>query len=145
MSQHNVEAIRHGFELWNASLNESDRARREDAVRTLAAAYDPDATIDFSRTTPDLASAKGAGAMLDWMRGARGLFDHVEIKPTEFVDSGDAVAVATRITATGSISGAPVVFEYAYVFRYNSAGRIISATSYTTMRDALEATGLTAG
>jgi ketosteroid isomerase-like protein len=142
MSEENVEAVRRGFELWNASLSDPDRARWEEAVRTMTSAHDPEATIDFSRTTPDLASAKGPDAMLDWMRGTRGLFDDVQIEPTEFVDSGDAVVVATRITATGSTSRAPVAFEYAYVFRCNSAGKVISATSYTTMGDALEAVGL---
>jgi ketosteroid isomerase-like protein len=142
MSQENVERVQLGFDLWNASLSDADGARRDRAISQLTAAYHPEATIDFSRTTPDLGSTTGPAAMLRWMDGARGLFEHVQIEPTDFIDAGDAVLVATRITASGSSSGAPVTFEYAYVFRYNDAGQVIAAISYATMAEARDAVGL---
>jgi hypothetical protein len=141
MSQENVEKAKLGFELWNASLTDVDGARRDQAIDRLKAAYHPEATIDFSRTTPDFGSTTGPDAMLNWMNGARGLFDHVQIEATELIDAGHAVVVATRITATGSTSGVPVQFEYAYLFRYNKAGEVTAAISYPTMAEALEAVG----
>jgi ketosteroid isomerase-like protein len=141
MSRQNVEKAKLGFELWNASLSEADGVRRSQAIARLKAAYHPEATIDFTRTTPDLWSTAGPDAMLTWMEGTRGLFDEVQIEATDFIDAGDTVLVATRITATGSTSGAPVQFEYAYVFRYNTAGEVISAVSYPTMAEAREGVG----
>ena len=142
MSQANVEKAKLGFELWNTSLTDSDGARRDQAIGRLKAAYHPEATIDFSRTTPDLGSSTGPDGMLNWMKEARGLFERVHIEATDFIDAGDAVLVATRITATGSTSGAPVRLEYAYSFHYNSAGEVVAAISYSTMAEALEAVGL---
>jgi ketosteroid isomerase-like protein len=142
MSREHVDAIRHGFELWNVALSDPSPTRRKEAIEAMMAAYHPEAEIDFARTTPDYRAEKGPGAMLAWMQEADGLFDQVQIEAVELIDAGDTVVVAARMAGTGASSGATVEIEYAYVFRFKD-GQVIAATSYATLEQAREATGLT--
>jgi hypothetical protein len=65
----------------------------------------------------------------------------VRIEPVEYVDAGDAFAVQVLMLAKGTSSGASVGGKFVYVFRYQDE-QVISATTYVTMREALEAMGL---
>ena len=141
MSQENVDTTRAGFALWNVAVSDASPARRREALQGMAAAYHPEAEIDFTRTTPDSASTRGPAAMLAWMEAAQELFEQVEIEATDFIDAGDAVVVAVRITGTGTSSRVPVALEYAYVFRF-SERQVVSATSYPTLEQARQAVGV---
>jgi ketosteroid isomerase-like protein len=141
MSQENVEAIRRGFELWNVAMGGGDEARRQTALRQMVEEYHPNAELDYSRTLPDFLPTRGRKAMVSWTEGAREAFGEVRIEPVEYVDAGDAVVVQVRMLVKGTSSGASVGGKFVYVFRYQDE-QIISATSYVTMREALEAAGL---
>jgi ketosteroid isomerase-like protein len=141
MSQENVEAIRRGFELWNLAMGDADDASRETALRQMADEYHPNAELDYSRTLPDFLPTRGRKAMVTWTQGAREAFGEVSIEPVEYVDAGDAVVVRVRMLAKGTSSGARVGGEFVYVFRHQGK-QVMSATSYLTMREALETVGL---
>jgi SnoaL-like domain len=141
MSQENVEASRRGFELWNVAMGDGDEASRQTALRQMVEEYHPNAELDYSRTLPDFLPTLGRKAMVSWTQGAREAFGEVRIKPVEYVDAGDAVVVQVRMQAKGASSGAGVGGEFVYLFRYQDK-QVISATSYLTMREALEAVEL---
>jgi ketosteroid isomerase-like protein len=143
MSQENVEAIRRGFELWNVAMGDGDEATRETALRQMVEEYHPDAELDYSRTLPDFLPTRGRKAMVSWTLGAREAFGEVRVEPVEYVDAGDAVVVQVRMLVKGTSSGASVGGKFVYVFRYQDK-QVISATSYLTMREALDAVGLEA-
>jgi ketosteroid isomerase-like protein len=141
MSQENVDSLRRGFELWNVALGDPDEATWRGAMAELNEGYHPEAEVDFSRTIPDFPTSPAREAMTAWMEGARGTFAAVHVAATEILDAGDAVVVAIRMTGKGALSGADTEGDFFYVFRY-SGGLIISATTYTTRQDAVEAVGL---
>jgi ketosteroid isomerase-like protein len=141
MSQENVKAIRRGFELWNVAIGGGDGASRQTALRQMVEQYHPDAELDYSRTLPDFLPTRGREAMVSWTEGAREAFGEVRIEPGEYVDAGEAVVVQVRMRAKGTSSGASVGGEFVYVFRFQ--GKLVSsATSYRTMREALDAVRL---
>ena len=144
MSQENVEAIRRGFELWNIAMGGGDETSRRTALRQMVEEYHPDAELDYGRTLPDFLPTSGREAMVSWTEGAREAFGEVQIDPVEYVDAGDAVVVRVRMLAKGTSSGASVSGEFVYVFRYRDE-QVISATSYLTMREALQAGGYWTG
>jgi hypothetical protein len=141
MSQENVEALRHGFELWNVALSNPEEATWRSAMTEMIEGYDPAAQVDFSRTVPDFPTTNAREAMASWVEDARGTFTSVSCAPTEILDAGEAVMAAIRITGTGTLSGASLEADFYYVFRYR-AELIISATTYITREDALSAVGL---
>jgi ketosteroid isomerase-like protein len=136
-----VEAIRRGFELWNVAMGGGDEASRQTALRQMVEEYHPNAELDYSRTLPDFLPTRGRKAMVSWTNGAREAFGEVRIEPVEYVDAGEAVVVQVRMLAKGTSSGASVAGKFVYVFRHQDK-QVISATSYLTMGEALEAVGL---
>ena len=141
MSQENVEAARRGFELWNVVASDPDDATWSAAMEEMTAAYHPDAKLDFSRTAPDFAPTRGREAMTAWAAGARGTLVDVRFQPMDFIDVDDGVVVPVRVSGRGALSGVDIGGEFAYVFRY-LAGQVISATTFPTLDEALEAVGL---
>jgi ketosteroid isomerase-like protein len=142
MSQENVDSLRRGFDLWNVALGDADESTWRSAMAELNEGYHPEAEVDFSRTVPDFPTSPAREAMTAWMEGARGTFAAVYVEATEILDAGDAVVVAIRMTGKGASSGADTAGDFFYVFRYR-AEQIISATTYMTRQDAVEAVGLT--
>jgi ketosteroid isomerase-like protein len=141
MSQENVEAVTFGFKLWGIAVSDPDVGRRRQASQAMAATYSPDAMIDFSRTTPDYSATDGPRGMVAWMEEARGAFTDLRVELVEAIDAGEAVVASARISGRGASSGVPVVLDYAYVFGL-SGGQIVSAVSYPTLAQALQAVGL---
>ena len=141
MSKANVEAVTLGFRLWDIAVSDPDAGSRRDASQAMVAAYSPDAVFDFSRTTPDYSATEGTQGMVAWVEEARGSFTDLRVELVEAIDAGDAVVASARISGRGATSEAPVVLDYAYVFGF-SGGQVVSAVSYLTMREALEAVGL---
>jgi ketosteroid isomerase-like protein len=58
----------------------------------------------------------------------------------QFIDIDDAVVMPVSVDAQGA-SGAHVKTEMAYVYRFRE-GRVIAATGFKSLVDALEAVGL---
>jgi ketosteroid isomerase-like protein len=141
MSQENVEMTRRGFALWNSALTAGGGAASDAAIAEMVDSYHADAIVDFSRTTPDLPIASGSGAMLGWMKDSAKNFSDVRVEATALVDAGDAVVAEAFISGTGASSGATLGMGLAYVFSYRD-GKVASATSYPTLREALKAVGL---
>jgi ketosteroid isomerase-like protein len=141
MSQENVMALRHGFELWNVASTHPDEKIWREALAEMVAGYHPDAEIDFSRTLPDFPDTGVVEAMSGWVESARGMFTDVSLEPRAIVDAGDAAVATMRVTGTGGMSGAPVDAEIFYVFRFRD-GLVSAATTYMTQQEALEAVGL---
>jgi ketosteroid isomerase-like protein len=69
--------------------------------------------------------------------------DEVRFEPQRFWDAGEAVVVAMRLTARGKQTGIPVEQRYAQIwtFRDDMAARV---RTFTSLRDALDAAGLSA-
>jgi ketosteroid isomerase-like protein len=137
LSKENVEMVRRGVELWNTA-GHADEAGWNAAMEEMLAAYHPDAALDFSRTTIDFPPTRGRDAMIAWTEATRPLMSEVCVEATEFIDAGETVVVAMRISATGSASGVGTSMEYAYVFQV-AARQIVAATTYKTLSEALSA------
>jgi ketosteroid isomerase-like protein len=144
MSEQNVESLRHGFELWNVASSDPDEKVWRAAMDEMVAAYHPDAKIDFSRTLPDFPATTVKEAMAAWIESARGIFTDVKLEPTDIIDTGEAVVAGMRVTGKGSLSGLSVDAEVFYVFGFRD-GQVVTATTYTTRREALADVGLEEG
>jgi ketosteroid isomerase-like protein len=142
MARERVAALREGFELWNVAISHPDEATRREAMAKMSDVYRPEATVDFSRTTPDFPTTNAREAMRDWVEDARGTFSDVKVSPLEFIEGGDLVLTVIRITGTGALSGISMEADFTYVFVFEENDQITSATTYVTRADALEATGL---
>jgi ketosteroid isomerase-like protein len=140
MSQENVELARRGFELWNAAIDGTDVAGSQSALQEMIAMYHPDATLDYTRTLPDFPATQGREAIRAWTSETRGVFTSVRFEPLQFIDIDDAVVIPVSVDAQGA-SGAHVKTEMAYVYRFRE-GRVIAATGFKSLADALEAVGL---
>jgi ketosteroid isomerase-like protein len=140
MSQETVELARHGFALWNAAIDGTDAARSRAALRELIAMYHPDAVLDYTRTLPDFPASRGTEAIRAWTSETRGVFTSVYFEPLDFIDTSDAVVVPVRVAGEG-VSGARVTTEMAYVYRFRG-GKVIAATGFTNLAEALKAVGL---
>ncbi len=142
VSDGNVELIRRGFEVWNVAVGVRDEAEARAALEAALRGYHPDVEVDFSRTTPDVAPARGHDAVATWAASLRAGLDHVRFnfEPEEFIAEGDAVVVPVRITAQAGESGTELERDFVYVFGFDD-GLIVSATNFPTLAEALEAVG----
>jgi ketosteroid isomerase-like protein len=141
MSEENVESLRRGFELWNVASSHPDEKTWRAALDEMVAAYHPHATIDFSRTLPDFPTTDVREAMTGWIESARDTFADVHLEQTGLIEAGDSVVAGMRVTGRGSMSGVTVDAEIFYVFAFHD-GKVASATTYLTRREALAAVGL---
>ena len=141
MSRQNVETVRRGLEAWNIALADADEATRRSALLGVAATFHPDAELDFSRTTPDYAPTRGTHAMIAWTEAARETLVGIQVEPTRFIDTDDAVVVVLRFAGEGVSSGAQTAMEVNWAVRF-TAGKVSSATSFPTLPEALKAVGV---
>jgi ketosteroid isomerase-like protein len=137
MSEENIETIVKGFELWNLAM-EGDNASWRAALQEMIDQYHPDAELDYRRTLPDFTPTRGTEAMTAWTEGAREAFGGVRIEPKDYIEAGGSIVVPVRMVARGASSGAEAVGNFVYVFRFRSQ-LIVSATSFKTVAEALEA------
>jgi hypothetical protein len=134
-----VELAQRGFALWTVAMTDPDEAAWREALRDMVELFHPEAELDFTRTTPDIAG--GREALASWIEGARDTYRSLDMKATEFIDVRDAVLMTVQFTGHGAASGLTVTGELAYVFRYRN-GQTIAATTFATRREALQAVGL---
>jgi uncharacterized protein len=131
MSRENVELVRRGYELF---------ARGD--VEEVAALFAPDA---------DLADAGGlgiAGTAAGRRTGPAGFlqatgdvneaFDDYTVEAEEFIDAGDSVVVAVRLSGRGRESGVEMEMHVAHLWTVRD-GKVVRGDVYRTVDDALEA------
>jgi ketosteroid isomerase-like protein len=131
MSEENVETVRRCYEFWA----KRDYSFIEDVVH-------PDGSIDLSRNelNPDI--YRGYDGFLRWVRSVEEVWDQFTVVPDEFIDGGDHVFVAVRISGEGKGSGVEVdmrIFNV-WTFRDGKVWRV--AGGYRDRDQALEAAGL---
>jgi uncharacterized protein len=131
MSQENVEIAGQALAAFN-----------EGGVDALLAHLDPEVEwISVRGFLPDAEDRVGHDGVREWFETIAELFDELRWEPLEFIDAGDRVVVAARISGIGKGSGIPgeiALFHVATV----RAGRAVRLESYVDRADALEAAGL---
>jgi ketosteroid isomerase-like protein len=129
MSQGNVEIIRRLF----AARAQEDM---DGAVSCLA----EDVEIDASRRTFDPMVVNGHEGFRQFIAALDEAWAQQAVEPDGFIDAGDQIVVAVRLTSTGH-SGATVAGRAAWVVRVEQ-GKITRACVYQSTNEALAAVGL---
>ena len=130
MSQENVEIVRLGYERFNTG--------DVDGFLELCA---PD--FEFR----DLPGLPGSGVFVGregfrgWYAQMSDALDDLRFEAKEFIDAGDQVVVVNLATGSGRGSGAEVRTNFSNVWTLRD-GKAVSAVSYDTHAEALEAAGL---
>ena len=130
MSQENVEAVKRGFEAYNAG-----------DLGALREMYDPAVVWHHLEGWPEPGPSVGRDAVLrqveqlqePWREG-----DRLETLG-DFIDAGDRVLV--RAAWRGSGSGPDAAMEFSYLFTLRK-GKVITIQMFWDHADALEAVGL---
>jgi ketosteroid isomerase-like protein len=131
MSQENVEAARALYGFWE----DRDYAAREHMVH-------PDLVVDLSRNVFNPAIYHGIEGFRRAVEQTDEMWDEFRVEPQEFIDLGDTVVVASRISGKGHGSGVEVEMPlFAVVeFREGKVSRFIGGLR--DRAEALEAAGL---
>jgi ketosteroid isomerase-like protein len=131
MSEENVEVVRRCYEFW------SDRD-----FSSIAALAQPDAVIDLSRNVFNPATYRGLDGLRRWVEGVDEIWDDFQVEAEEFIDAGDNVFVAARITGKGRGSGIEADMRVFGIWTLRE-GKVSRMTGgYRDRADALEAAGL---
>jgi ketosteroid isomerase-like protein len=131
MSQENVEVVRRCYEFWA----DRDYSFIEEVAH-------PDLIIDLSRNELNPDVYRGYEGFRLWVRSVEEIWDQFTVVPDEFIDAGDHVFVAIRISGQGKGSGVEVdmrIFNV-WTFRDGKAWRLTGG--YRERAEALEAAGL---
>lgn len=101
---------------------------------------------DFEGVVPPEFSAepdtyRGHDGVRRYFRTFVDAMDEIRFEPERFWDAGDAVVVTMRLTARGRLTSIPVEQRFAQVWTVRD-GRAMSARSYGSLSEALEAVGL---
>jgi uncharacterized protein len=130
MSEENVEIMRLGYERFNSG--------DVDGFLQLCA-------TDFEfRDLPGLPGSGvfvGHDAFRAWFAQMSDAFNDLRFEVEEILDADDKVVVINHATASGRGSGAEVRTNFSNVWTL-SEGKAVSAFSYDTHAEALEAAGL---
>ena len=131
MSKENVDTVRrlYGF------FRDRDYAVIEEAVH-------PDAVIDVSRNIFNPGVHQGIDGLRRFLAQVDEMWIDFDVVPEEFIDGGDAVVVAHRISGTGRESGVATEMRLYVVITFGD-GKILRFTGgLRTREEALEAAGL---
>jgi ketosteroid isomerase-like protein len=90
MSEENVEIVRRCYEFW------TDRN-----FSSIAALAHPDAVIDLSRNVFNPGVHRGLDGLRHMVEQVDEMWDSFQIEPEEFIDAGDNVFVASRLSGRG--------------------------------------------
>ena len=133
MSRENVESVRRGYELY--------------------AAGDLEGVASLFADDAELADAGGlgvAGTAAGVRYGPEGFlraneealeaFEDYRVEAEEFIDAGETVVVAVRISGRGRASGAELETHLAHVWVFRN-GKVIRGDVYWSTEEALEAVG----
>ena len=84
---------------------------------------------------------EGREGALEYIRNWYGGWDEYVIEPTQFIDAGKYVVVATKEVGTAKQSGITVEEEFSHVFRVRD-GQTVEWRMFGPLPEALEAVGL---
>jgi ketosteroid isomerase-like protein len=131
MSQENVEIVRRCYGLG------ADRD-----FSTPSELAHPDAVFDLSRNVFNPGVHRGLDGFRHFLEQVDEMWEDFQIDPQEFIDAGDNVFVASRMSGRGRGSG--VEFEMrAFAIWTLREGKVLRiAAGYRDRADALEAAGL---
>jgi ketosteroid isomerase-like protein len=131
VSRENVEIVRRCLEHWD---------RRDDSF--LTELVDPDAVLDLSRNVFNPDVYRGYDGFRRYVEVVDEMWDDFEFHPEEFIDAGDHVVVAVRISGKGRESGVQTEMRLFNVWTLRD-GKVIRLTGgYRDRAEALEAAGL---
>ena len=129
MSQENVELVRGAFEVYNAWNREAMRGF-----------YDPDVIMRPPEGWPEPGPYVGREAVMRQVWQMRETWDEDTLEPiSEFIDSGDRVAVRAAWRTAGS--GPEFTLETTFVYAFRN-GKCVSHEFFWDHAEALEAVGL---
>lgn len=131
MSQENVEIVRRCYGYW------ADRD-----LSSVEKAIDPDAVLDLSRNELNPGVHHGLDGFRRFVDQIDEVWENFEIEPQEFIDAGDHVVAAVRISGKGRGSGVKVGMELFNVWTLRD-GKVMKLTGgYRDRAEALQAAGL---
>jgi ketosteroid isomerase-like protein len=138
MSRENVDTVRRGYERY-----------AEGDLEGVAALFSKDAVV------ADGGGLGVAGTAAGTLHGPEGFFqsasesleafDDYEVETEEFIDAGQAVVVAVRISGKGKASGAELEMRLAHLWVIGEDGKAVRGEVYRSVEEALAAPGFGAG
>jgi uncharacterized protein len=135
MSRENVELVRRGYELF---------ARGD--VEGVAALFSSDADVADAGGLGIAGTAAGRrtgpAGFLQATVDVNEVFDDYTVEAEEFIDAGDSVVVAVRLSGRGRESGVELEMHVAHLWTVRD-GKVVRGDVYRTADEALEAAGAT--
>jgi ketosteroid isomerase-like protein len=131
MSQENVEIVRRCYGLG------ADRD-----FSTLSELAHPDIVVDLSRNVFNPGVHRGLDAFRHFVEQVDEMWEDFQIEPEEFIDAGDNVFVASRISGRGRGSGVEVDMQAFAVWTLWEGKVSRFRAGYRDRAQALEAAGL---
>lgn len=131
MSQENVDALRRGYEAF---------ARRDWSL--LSEFVDPDVVMDLSRNVFNPDVYRGFDGFRRVVEGAEETWDDFEMTPEEFIDGGDQVVVALKVSGRGKGSGVQTEMHIYNVWTLRDGRALRIVGGFRDRAEALEAAGL---
>jgi ketosteroid isomerase-like protein len=131
MSEENVEIARRFFGFWA----DRDFSAVEEFIRR-------DTVIDMSRNVFNPGIYRGFEGFREWVAVVDDTWDDFRPKPEEFVEVGDALVMAVRVSGIGRASGVRAEMLIFGIWRFDQ-GKVARYTGgYRDRDEALEAAGL---
>jgi ketosteroid isomerase-like protein len=131
MSRENVEFARRAAEAFAANDLEAWLATMSPDIKIFPNPREPGAKARYD----------GREGALEYVRDWYGGWEEYVVEPTQFIDAGDYVVVATRETGTAKQSGIRVEEEFSHVLRVQD-GRTVEWRMFGPLEEALDAVGL---
>lgn len=133
MSRENVDRMRRGYEVFNATSEVDLDLWAPDVEYIQSAEADAGETVFHGRD----GVARAVGELTD-------VFEDLRLDPERFVDLGDRVVAFVRLRGRARESGVPVDTVVAHVATFRGA-QIVRWRAYARQEEALEAEGLREG
>jgi ketosteroid isomerase-like protein len=131
VSQENVEIVRRGYE----ALNSRDFSRMPEFL-------DPDVEIDVSRNVINPSTSEGHEGFERTVRATDDVWDDFHTEPQEFIDAGDRVVVAVKLSGKGRGSGVVTEMQVFNVVTLRGGKVIRIVGGIPTRAEAFELAGL---
>jgi ketosteroid isomerase-like protein len=133
MSRENVEVVRRATAAFNRG-----------GVEAALQFFDPEIEWTTTGIFLEAGTYSGYEGVLEYMGALATELEELHSEPESFLDAGDQVVVAFRLSGRGKQSGAPVVFTGCLVYTLRD-GKIVRIRNHTDRDEALEAAGLRRG
>lgn len=134
MSQENVQAARRAYEAFNEVFSAGN-------ISGWLALYTPDVELHDVPDFPDAAVHRGHDELRKWAEQLMEITEGLRVEHERFIEAGEVVVVAVRISAKGREGGVLTEMNTFQVLEFTD-GKIWRARFYITEDEALEAAGL---